>query len=321
MVSISGNALYQIAQACAQELGAFGAVSTSSASGAANLLTATGTIDVEAPTGKYGGHYLYNLSGDAPLLGQQGRVLRNGYAGTTGVFTVSANFTANPQAGADWLLLGAMPMLDQDGLVGLRACINRALRKFWVLRRVTFAATSGLLTYDLGSMFWAAKDRFKRLYDPDPGTSGHPVPASQAWEVVQDGETWSLNLGTGYATGETFSLLAEHPANAYLKLSGVWAAQASPLAGLVIPLDACLGEWNHVFQCALYECCKQLAVQAGGNRKSYWEQRAAEQRGVVAAIKAYQLDDGGDALGEGQSEAPSSWSGLGDKGIFSGRAY
>lgn len=320
MVSVAGNTLIEIMRACAQEIGTCQTVTATSLSGSALVVIASGMIDSEAAAEKYGGHYLYCTTGN--LIGQQCRVARSGFAGASGTFTLSNPFIANvPESGSVYLLSGSMPPIDQDALVGIRTCVNRALRKLWVIDKLDIVATSGTLQYDLAAYWWMSKERAKRLLDPDPGASGHQVAASQGWQVVQDGDLWTLELGSGYATGETFSLLVERPLNSRLYLSGAWADQASPTAGLALGADACLGEWNHVFQASLYECMKQLAVQAGGNRKSYWEQRAAEQRAIVATIKAYQVDSVEMSLGEGQEDSPSAWSDLGDKGLFSGRGY
>lgn len=319
MASVVGNTLAQIVTAVAQEVGPCEQIVTSSTPGAANLVVVASMVDSEAKPDKYGGSYLYNIADTAPnsLLGQQGRVTKGGFAGGSGTFTVAAGFTANPHDGATWLLLGTIPVLDQDGLIGLRTCVNRALRKLWIIDKIDIAATSGTVVYDLAAYWWMSKDRVKRLLDPDPGGSGHQVPSSQGWQVVQDGDVWVLELGSGYPTGQTFSLLVERPLNSRLYLGGVWADQASPTAGLVLGSDACLGQFEHVKQATLYEAMKQLAIQAGGARKDFWRQRAQEQGMVVSAIKTYQMESIETSLGEGQSDSPSAWSGLGDKGLFS----
>lgn len=308
MASIVGNALYQIAETCARELGPFRIVGATSTSGAANVVVDATAIDSEAETGKYGGWYLYNVSpSDSPLLGAQGRVARGGFAGVSGTYTLTANFGSTPQSGGAWFGLGVMPMIDQDGLTGIRTCINRALRKLLVRIWYPFTAVEGQDEYDLGALWFASRDRFVRLMDPDPSGTGHPAIASQGWDVVQDGDIWTLRLGSAYPAGETFWLVMDAPANFRLYLNGAWANQSSVLAGLINPLDACLGEWNHVFQASLYECMKQLAIQAGGARKAYWSQRVVEQAAVVSVIKTYQMDDDG-ADDTGPTVGAGSWS-------------
>lgn len=321
MVSIAGNTLIQIVTACAQELGSFEVFATTSLSGAANLVISSSLIDTEAVVGKYGGWYLWNFASAGTLLNQQNRVTRGGFAGVSGTFTTTRNFSGNPASGEPWLALGTMPMVDQDGLIGIRTCVNRMLRKAWTIYRYPITSTgSDVLSYDLGSLFWASKDRFKRLLDPDYGSTGYNAPSSNSWKIVVNADVWTLELGAGFPIGTVFYLECEIPLNARLYLSGSWANQSSVLAGMVIPADACLGEWDHVLQCSLYECMKQLAVQAGGNRKAYWEGRVAEQRAVVAAIKSYQMDSVELSLGEGPSER-SGVSGVGDRGFFTGRWY
>ena len=317
MVSIAGSTLLQIVTAVAQEIGPCQPFTTSATGGAANLVVAERFADTEAPIEKYGGFYLYSTVGN--MIGEENRIKRGGFNGGTATFTTARNFTSTPTNPSQFLLLGTMPILDQDGLVGIRTCVNRAIRKLWIIDKIDIAATSGVYEYDLAAYPWMAKQRVKRLLDPDPGASGHQVPASQGWQVVQNADLWTLELGSGYATGQTFSLVVERPANSRLYLNGAWADQASPTAGLALGADACLGEFEHVFQCSLYETMKQLALQAGGSRKSYWQQRTAEQRVVVSAIKLYEVESVEQSLGDGQEEAPSSLGLDASKGLFSGR--
>ncbi len=115
--------------------------------------------------------------------------------------------------------------------------------------------------------------------------------------------------------------MVDAPLNFRLYLSGAWANQASPVAGLILGADACLGEFNHVFQCSLYECMKVLALQAGGSRKVYWAERVAEQRRIVSAIKSFQINDDGESLGEGPQNVPTGGIGYGDRGLFTGGGW
>ena len=313
MVSIAGNSLQRLAQAIARELGPFDTFTASATSGADNLVIAASRIDTEAPAEKYGGWYLYALTGG--VAGQQQRVKKNGFAGASGTYTVAANFANTPPESGQWEAHGVMPRIDQDGLTGIVSCINRAIRKYWVRYWVPFTGVAGQTSYDLGALWWAHRPRFIRLMDPDPSGSGHPPIASQSWDVVQNADTWTLQLGEGYGTDEVFWLIVECPANYRLYISGSWANQSTPTAGLVAETDACLGPWHDVLQCALYECMKQLTVQAGGKRKEYWEGRLAQQAAIVSAIKLYQMNDDGTSLGEGPtnnpdiglSRGPKSW--------------
>jgi hypothetical protein len=318
MVSVAGNTLLALSRAVSGELGSFKVFTTTSAGADATHAVSLAMRDSEAPTEKYGGWYLNTAS--ASLLGER-RVKRGGFNGTTGDFTVARPFEATPQTGAELELRGVMPHTDEDGLVGVRTCINRAIRKLWTVFRFPITSTgAAVVSYDLGSLFWASRSRFLRLLDPDPGANGHSIPSGTGWDVTQNADTWTLELGSGFASGDIFYLEAEVPLNYRLYLSAAWANQSSPTAGLTLDADACLGSFNDVFQCALYECMKQLAVQAGGNRKAYWTGRAAEQRAVVAAIKLYLLDEVETSLGEGPS-AGSTGTDYSDKGLFSGGWY
>lgn len=317
MTAVAGNTLGDLARECAREIGPFTPFTSSQDSVAANTVIAASLADSEAEPEKYGGWYLYQNAGGT-LAGQQQRVKKDGFDGATGSLTTAANYTGNPQNLTPWSLLGVMPWTDQDGLTGLRTCINRMARKLWVRYRYPFTGVSGQTVYDLGAAWWMSRKRVVRLLDPDPGGTGHPPVAGQGWDVVQSGEAWELQLGAGYKTGDVFWLLVEMPLNARLYLSGAWAMQSSPTAGLVLDTDACLGQWNDVFQCSLYEVYAALAIQAGGARKAYWAEKRVEQANVVAQIKLFAMDEGDATLGEGPTDAPGSWSDVvGDKGWWS----
>lgn len=317
-MAVSGNSLLRLVTALLAELGPSQEFAATD-SVTPTVVTSSTMADSEAAAERYGGYYLYcttDVSVSA-LAGQQQRVKRNGFTGSTGSFTVAAAFTGNTAASSRWLLSGTMPIIDQDALVGVRTCVNRAIRKTWIVDRYEISATTGQYQYDL-TPYWMARKRVIRLLDPEDAATGHMDPATQGWRIIPDGETWTLELDQGYATGETFALVVERPANSRLYISGAWAEQSSPTAGLVIGLDACLGEWNTIFQASLYECYAALANQAGGARKSYWREKLEEQRNVVSMIKLFEADKESVTLGEGSSDAPGTWSNVsGDHGFWS----
>lgn len=312
MVAVAGNSLLNLGRAIAAEIGPYQPFTATSTSGANDLVISTALADSEAPTERYGGYYLYSHSGGPS--GQQQRVKRNGFTGATGTLQTATAYANTPPISGTWSLLGTMPWITQDGLTGIRECVNRALRKLWVVDRYPITAVAGQTAFDLGALYWMSKKRVIRLLDP-PTATEPARPASRGFEIVADGETWTLNLDSAYPAGDIFSLVVERPANSRLYLSGAWAEQSSPVVGLILDADACLGAWNVVFQCALYEVFIAMRLQAGGARKSYWVDRAQAQRGVVADIKGYEADQESVTLGEGASDAPGS-STWGDKGFW-----
>lgn len=324
MASVVGNSLWNLAVACAQEVGSYQSFPLLSTSGSGTTVIAATMADSEAPTSRYGGYYLY--SHGPSVLAEQNRVTRSGFVGASGTFTVAKQFSANPASGTTMSLLGAIPWVDQDGLTGLVTCINRMARKLWIRYRYPIVSTGPtVVTYDLGSLWWASRHRFIRLLDPDPGGTGQILPSSFVFDIVQNADIWTLELGSGFPTGDTFYLEVEMPLNARIYTASVpgWAMTATPVAGLSADGDAYLGEWNTVFQCSLYEVMKQLARQAGGNRKEYWQNeldKPGGQRAIVGQIKSYMIDDDGETLNEGPTQGPGAGAnGWGDKGLFSGR--
>jgi hypothetical protein len=319
MVSVVGNTLRALAVAIAQDVGPYQEVPLLSTGASGTVFTCATLADSEAPTQRYGGYYLY--SHGPSVLAEQNRITRGGFT-TAGVVTVAKQFSATPQSGTTMSLLGTIPWTDQDGLTGLRTCINSMAQRLWIRYRYPIVSTGGaVVTYDLGALWWASRQRFIRLLEPDYSSTGKNAPASVDWNIVQNGDIWTLELGAGYATGETFYLVCEMPLNGriYSAGSSTWSMTATPTAGILADGDAYLGEWNTVFQCAKHEVMKQLAVQAGGNRKAYWQGEAEKQGVVVSAIKTYMMNDDGQSLGEGPSQAASSGVGsIGDRGLFSG---
>lgn len=318
MTAIAGNSLLALSRAISAEIGPFAVFTTTSNGADATHAVSTAMKDSEAPTGRYAGYYLNTPS--STLLGEQ-RVKRNGFTAATGDFTTASTFASTPQTGTEMELRGTMPHTDRDGLTGIRTCVNRALRKLWIRYRYPLTAVDGQSEYDLGALWWASRKRFLRLIDPDPGGNGHPPIATQSWDVVQSGETWTLELASAqYPSGDTFWLEVEAPANARLYISGAWANQSTPTAGLVLDADACLGQWNVVYQCALYECMRALSVQAGGARKAYWLnelEKPGGQAHIVGLIKEFEADQDSVTLGEGPHNNPAGWSSVvGDHGFW-----
>lgn len=321
LASVAGTTLAELIRAIGEELGRFESFTSTSTSSSTSQVVSTQTADSEAVTSKYGGHYLYAPSG--ALAGEQRRIQKRGFTGSTGTYATVGGFSAIPQNGQAWYRLGSMPAVQADGLLGIREAVNRMLRKLWVVDRYPFTATASDIEVELGSLWWATRKRFRRLIAPAGSSLAHPYSGDQPWSIRQDGELWYLELSDGFTTGETYWLEMEMPANARLYSGGAWGYTSSPSAGLVNPTDRCLGEWNALFQCGLLEAMEALAVQAGGARKAYWRHeldKPGGQRDTVAALKMYDLDGVETVLGEGQTDAagtngiasygPKTWRGF-----------
>lgn len=304
LATVVGTTAADLWRAIARRVGRFEEFSATAAGTSTSQVVSSATADSEAVASKYGGHYLYAPSG--VLAGQQRRITKRGFTGSTGTYTTVGGFGSVPQNGQAWWRLGTIPVIEADGLRGIRECCNAMLAKLWVVDRYPFTATSSDIEVELGALWWATKRRFKRLIAPAGDSLSHPYSGDQTWSIRQDGELWYLELSDGFQTDETYWLEMEMPANARLYSNGAWAYTTSPSAGMTAPTDRCLGEWNALFQCALYETMEALAVQAGGARKSYWRHeidKPGGQRDVVAALKVYDLEGVSTVLGEGQTDA------------------
>lgn len=314
---VAGTTLLDLASAIAEELGGFKAFTTTTTAAATNQFISSELADSEAPTSRYAGWYAYVRGTSATNPHQQQRVKRAGFVGTSGTFTTAAGYGTPMPSGSQMELHGVLPRISADGLIGIRECINRALRKLWVVDRYHFTGVASQEQYALGALWWARKDRFIRLLDPPATASSNAPPSRRRWDIRNDGEQWYLELAEPFQTSDDFALIVERPTNSRLKQSGTWGEQSSPTAGLTNDADACLGDWNTLFQCGLYECIKALSVQAGGARKGYWRERLAEHRLVVSAIKLFEMESEDATLGEGQSDVAVGDSEDPTKGLWS----
>lgn len=320
MPPIKGNVLGDLARTIAAEIGPYQLASVSQGAGDASHVFLAGTIDTEAPADRHSGEYLY--SHGPSVVGQQQRIARGGFLPGVGYYTLVGSFTAQILPGTPVSLLGTMPWIDQDGLTGLRTCINRSLRTRWVVDRYPITSLGPTVdAYDLGALWWMTERRARRLYGPAPPGTGHPEVAATSWRVRQDGETWVLELGSGFPTGEVFFLECEQPASArlYDAATAIWAYTAGPTVGMTSDGDACLGAWNDAYQTALYEVFRQLAIQAGGTRKTYWRDRAQTQRLVCSSIALWNRDSVAEVAGETAGLGGDRWGAhWGTKGLFLG---
>ena len=321
MVAVAGNSLLNLGREIGHTIGPYQELVTSAISSSANNLKISSLIDTEAPPGRYGGYYAFLQSGQ--YIGQQARVAKNGFAKATGDFTLATLFNesggVHVAAGVSVDLMGTMPWIDQDGLTGMRTCINRMMQKFWVRHKLPIVSTGDTdRVYDLGAFWWARRDRFLALYDPHDGGSAEALPSSFGWDIKQDGENWVLYIDGSYPVAKTFYLECFRPLNSRLfkGTPGAWLEQASPRAGLDLVTDACLGDWSIVLTLSLYEVYMQMARQAGGARKSYWRGMELGLKPDVSVIRGYFADQQ-TGLASGPSSGPSTWaSAWGTKGLF-----
>lgn len=320
--TVAGNGLDDLIYEVANRLSGVERIRTSSAGSAANKAVFLGLRDFEAAalgnTAKHGGKYWYAL--DEPIRGEQQRVQRTGFNGTTGQLIFANSFSTAPPQGVEGYLMSVIPAIAQDSLRGIRECINTMLTKFWVRYRIPFTAVEeNVITYPLGSLWWAKVDRFKRLLQPPRTTLDHPASAYMTAAISQRGEQWYLELGSPFQVDDEFWLEALVPANAALYTGAAgWRLTSAPTAGLVDGDDACLGDWGQIVQCALWETVNALAEQAGGARKAHWARIVTDMRTTIVGIKAFQMDDQQDGALAGMETvvSPGGGWGWGSKGIF-----
>lgn len=329
MVALVGNSRGALVEAVARAIGnaTMGTPSNplkTTAISPNNLtLKLAGLADSEARPSKYGGQYAYLR--DGVYAGQQMRISRTGFNGSTGDVTLATPYNTSGgvmvQANTQVAILGTMPWIAQDGLQGMADCLDVGIRKYWIEREYPIVSVADdETTYDLGALWWARRDRFLQLLDPHPDGVSAAIMAKQSWDVVANGENWYLQLASGYPAGSTFWLKVLSPLNSRMYKTGAWAEQASPTAGLVLDADAVLGEWSNLYEILLYEVFCQMAIQAGGARKSYWNNRRLEQKSIVAIIKNFYMEGPEAGLASaGPTVGPGSWADAwGTKGLFVG---
>lgn len=286
---------YRQAVAASEDLGGYIPFASTSASSATNevICSALATDETPNPSSRHAGAWLLGVSGgsSAARAGEQRIVRQLGFTGSTGALLTTRAYGSTPPNAHNWEMYYRIPAIrDENGREGYREIINTALSRMPVEGFISLDATTDVLRYTLDLSiypFLRENGRILGLHStPANTTERRPVEANH-WGLILNNEVAEFQLTTsGYRTGTTFDLKVIRPANSRLKISGSWANQASPLAGLVNDADEAIPPVNTVVAVARELCFLQLSK--GNDSTKDWKALALEAGRIAAA---YKFDD------------------------------
>lgn len=221
----------------------------------------------------------YVLIVEGANLGEQRPVTPGGLATASGTITTSSAFSNTVQSGIDFWMAGRLPIYKEGRFEGVRECVNRAMRRLLIRRRIDIAGVTDQRIYPLAvsTYPWMRADSILELYDPESDVT---VPLRQTrhpWRYKENGESPSIEFSNGapWKTGETASMLVQAPANSWLKISGTWTNQTSDTAALSTLTDETLARLSDIKVVALAYCYQELAKWGSGTEAEEW--RAQER--------------------------------------------
>lgn len=283
------------------------ATATSTTSTSTQDIIASGQIDTETSTyNKYAGAWIRCLAAgsatDAGNVGLQRRIKKSGFDGASGTIYVNRPFAATPQSGSAFEIYWNIPGIkDDDGTDGYREIINEALRWMTFQDWISISATPTNPKYALDTTTYPWLDEPDRIvqergrvtiWNPYPNTGDRRERAGISGELFTDAETLTLQLrGGNYSAGESFEIETRRPANSRLKLSGTWADQTSPMAGLILDADMARPSINDIVLVAREIVFAKLIKTALGDETRYWEVRRAKAESKAAPLKFFRANN------------------------------
>lgn len=233
-------------------------------------------------------------------LGEQRAVDAGGLATATGTVTVSSAYSNTVASGVSFWLAGRLPLIKHGRFDGVRECVNRALRRLLIRRRIDISGVTDQQIYSLSlaTYPWMREDSILELYDPQTDASVPLTETQHRWGYKENGESPAIEFpdGAPWKTGETASMLVQAPANSYFKLTGVWTNQTSETAALSTLTDESLARLSDVKVVALAYCYQELAKWASGTEAEEWrtlEARWAKRARNLPNFRRQQRENAG----------------------------
>jgi hypothetical protein len=239
---------YRHALASGRGLGGFipfVATSTSASSTSTQEIISTRFMD-DTPnvSSRFEGTWVYGAlgGGSTALAGEQRQLRHMPLDAATGTLYVTRPFGSIPQSGHNWEMYFNIPAIreDSEGRDGYREIINEALREMVIPGRIDISGVSQQTHYTLDTTTypWIREPgRIVNVWRAKANANDLDYIDAQDWKLIPDFEDLVLQVPAAYATGETFHLEVLAPANSRLNLTGTWAYQGSPDAGLVDDAD------------------------------------------------------------------------------------
>ncbi len=233
-------------------------------------------------------------------LGEQSPVDAGGLAVASGTVTVSSAFSNTVGSGIDFWLAGRLPLVKHGRFEGIRECVNRALRRLLIRRRIDIAGVTDQQIYSLSlsTYPWMREDSILDLYDPETSASTPLGETRHRWVYKENGESPAIEFpdGAPWKTGETASMLVQCPANSWLRVSGTWTNQTSETAALSTLTDEARVSLSDVKVVALAYCYQELAKWASGTEAEEWrtlEARWAKRARNLPNFRRQQRENAG----------------------------
>jgi hypothetical protein len=272
-------------------------VSTTSVGNAAG----TSIVSRQLRTALNDSRYLHAwvMPADGACAGELGRVTAESALNlTSGELAVVPGFSAPVAAGVQVEISRLLPPDDDDGWIGARACLNRALSELWAPHRLDITGVDAQPSYSLSTYEdWLDPDAVRELYAPAVDATLNPY-ARGGYDAVRAGGTLSLQVYPTLATGDAALLEVFRPSDTFIKVGGVWGASS---VGLVNDTDEHLHHPEVVVTVALAHAYAALASGPDGNR---YDALAQRQRLKANVLKLNHLDHRQPATGGGWS---SGW--------------
>lgn len=203
---------------------------------------------------------------------------------TTGALTVAPPFSGQLVSGVEVEITRLLPPVDDDGWVGARTCINRALSEMWTPQRLTITGVNGQPSYSLSTYEdWLDPDAVRELYGPALNTTLNPY-ARGGFVPVRSGDSLTLQVYPTLAAGDAAELEVYRPSDTFLKVGGVWGTSTT---GMVNDTDEHLHHPEVVVIVALAYAYEALANGPDGAR---YQALAVTQRRKANVMKLGHLD-------------------------------
>jgi hypothetical protein len=203
--------------------GVFYATTTNTGGEARSRVTIDDLIDEEAARDALAGSYVYIADGDQ--AGHQGRVLRNGYHGSSGLLEITPPTDAAVAAGSTVELSAPLPCEARLGVPGLNQIVNWALERTIIeaITELTGDGTRSVSLLDQESVL-DINERADAVFDDWAVPTGDPLEATGEFRLVDaDGAERTLITRRDYGAGETHRLRALRAGHTLIKTGETWA--------------------------------------------------------------------------------------------------
>ncbi len=225
------------------------------------------------------------LPAEGPQAGVLRRVANQGLNTSTGQLTPTVPWPGALALNTEIELHAKLPPVRHDGKVGLRECINAALRECWVPDRLALVGVNGQPAYDpFTANDWADAEAVFEVYGPvlDPTTNPVPWPG---WDVQHDADLTKLGVAPTFAGGAAAQVGLTRTADSLVKRGVVWTTVTD---GLQADTDETLLQPELVVAVALIYVYQALASGDDADR-AYWSELAQRQRRTVNGMKRARL--------------------------------